>query len=103
LQSSVPNNRYLDVGSGAGVSIAAAAKFGFDVHGIEPSRHAVALSRSRFDLPVTQGLLGVDDELPRDYGMLSLWDVIEHVSDPVALVRTCNQHMATGGVLVLET
>ena len=103
VESEVPNKRFLDVGSGAGMSIGTAARMGFDATGVEPSEHAVALSRRLFDVPVIRGLLGADDALPRDYGMLALWDVIEHVGDPEALLRTCHMHLAPKGLLLLET
>ena len=102
-EPAVPNNRFLDVGSGAGVSVGTAAKLGFQAVGIEPSANAVALSRQRYDVPITHGLLGTDDALPRDFGLLSLWDVIEHVEDPESLVRACHAHLAQGGVMILET
>lgn len=99
----VPNKRFLDVGSGAGASISTAAEMGFEVTGVEPSANAVALSRRLYKLPVIQGLLHADDALPRDYGMLALWDVIEHVNDPQELVRACNLHLAPDGLFLLET
>ncbi|MEO8384010.1 MAG: class I SAM-dependent methyltransferase [Betaproteobacteria bacterium] len=99
----IPNKRFLDVGSGAGVSMAVAAKTGLEVTGLEPSGNAVALSRRLYDLPVIQGLLQVDDSLPRDYGAIALWDVIEHVEDPETLIRVCQQHLTAGGILLLET
>lgn len=99
----VPNKRFLDVGSGAGASIGTAAAMGFEVTGLEPSSKAVALSRRICDLPVIQGLLSADDDLPRDYGALALWDVIEHVEDPESLVRACRDHLAPEGILLLET
>ena len=99
----VPNKRFLDVGSGAGASIGTAAGMGIDVTGLEPSSKAIALSRRMYDLPVIQGLLSADDNLPRDYGSLALWDVIEHVEDPESLVRACREHLVPGGILLLET
>jgi 2-polyprenyl-3-methyl-5-hydroxy-6-metoxy-1,4-benzoquinol methylase len=103
LRSAVPNKRFLDVGSGAGISIGTAARLGFEAIGVEPSANAVALSRRQYQVPVVHGLLRADDDLPRDFGMLALWDVIEHVADPETLLRICHQHMADGGVLLLET
>jgi len=103
VEAEVPNRRFLDVGSGAGMSIGTAAKMGFAATGIEPSEKAVALSRRQFDVPVICGLLQANDALPRDYGMLALWDVIEHVDDPGALLRVCHAHLDPGGVLLLET
>jgi 2-polyprenyl-3-methyl-5-hydroxy-6-metoxy-1,4-benzoquinol methylase len=103
VRERVPNRRFLDVGSGAGVSIGAAARLGFQPLGVEPSEHAVALSRRLFEVPVQRGLVSADDQLPRDYGMVALWDVIEHVADPEALIHACAAHLAPGGVLLLET
>lgn len=103
LQTEVPNKRFLDVGSGAGVSVGTAASLGFQAIGIEPSASAVALSRQRYDVPITHGLLSADDSLPRDFGLLALWDVIEHVEDPESLVRACYVHLSPGGVMILET
>ena len=54
-------------------------------------------------MDVESGLLSKDDALPRDYGVLTLWDVIEHVHDPEDMARTCAAHLETGGYFVLET
>lgn len=99
-----PNRRFLDVGSGAGISVhTAQEEFGFDARGIEPSARAVELSRARLGVEVTRGLLGVERDLPRDFGALTLWDVVEHVGNPEDLLRECHDHLAPGGVFLLET
>jgi SAM-dependent methyltransferase len=99
-----PNPRLLDVGSGAGIFVDTAAReFGFEATGVEPSEIAVDLSRETYDVPVVRGLMTPDDELPRDFGTLTLWDVIEHVVDPQLILQTCADHLVPGGVLILET
>jgi SAM-dependent methyltransferase len=103
IERSAPNRRLLDVGSGAGIFVAAAVARGFEVVGVEPSVRAVEISRHRGELPIVRGLLAADDDLPRDNGALTLWDVIEHVPDPEALIVACADHLADGGLLVLET
>jgi SAM-dependent methyltransferase len=103
IERSAPNRRLLDVGSGAGIFVAGALARGFEVVGVEPSARAVEISRHRGELPIVRGLLEADDDLPRENGALTLWDVIEHVPDPTALITACAGHLADGGLLVLET
>lgn len=103
VRDAVPNRRLLDVGSGAGIFLATANDLGFQPLGVEPSARAVEISTRQGDLKVARGLLEPGDELPRDNGVLTLWDVIEHVPDPEGLVRTCAAHLVEGGLLVMET
>jgi 2-polyprenyl-3-methyl-5-hydroxy-6-metoxy-1,4-benzoquinol methylase len=104
LASVAPNSNFLDVGSGAGISVdTAGSEFGFQARGIEPSQRAVDLARGRFGVDVVCGLLDAESELPRDFGALTLWDVIEHVEDPESLLKLCASHLAEGGVFLLET
>lgn len=97
------NGRLLDVGSGAGICVNAALQYGFDAMGVEPSEKGVLLSRKNYSINVVHDLLGTDDNLPHDYGVLTLWDVIEHVADPEELLSNCALHLSDKGFLVLET
>ncbi len=99
----VKNKRLLDVGSGAGICVDTARQFGFDAMGVEPSENGVNLSRETYGINVVNDLLRPDDDLPRNFGVLTLWDVIEHVLDPEELIRTCADHIEEHGYLVLET
>ncbi len=104
VEALAPNRRILDVGSGAGIFLHAAKEYGFEPLGVEPSGRAVAICRRRYSaLPVVQGLLCDEDELPRQVGCITLWDVIEHVPDPEGLLSVCAAHLAEGGLLLLET
>jgi len=102
-RTKAPNPRLLDVGSGAGIFLDSARKAGFEATGVEPSSRAVAIASSRYNVPVVCDLLRSDDNLPRDFGVIALWDVIEHVPDPVELLKVCAEHLADNGLLVLET
>jgi len=101
--SDPPNRKFLDVGSGAGICVNAAQSYGFDAMGVEPSERGVQLSRKNYSINVSCDLLRADDDLPRDFGVLTLWDVIEHVHDPEELVSNCALHLVGGGFLILET
>jgi len=99
-----PNRRLLDVGSGAGIFLDAARNHGFEPLGVEPSGRAVTICRRRYPgLRVTRCLLSEADDLPRGVGCITLWDVIEHVPDPEALLSACALHLGEGGLVLLET
>lgn len=98
-----PNDRLLDVGCGNGIFVDAARKGGYEATGIEPSPIAVELCRQQYSFAPILGYLRDDHALPDDYGVLTAWDVVEHLEDPKGFLRTCHRHMARGGVLLLET
>ncbi len=98
-----PNPRMLDVGSGIGLCVEQAGRLGFDAVGVEPSKRAVEIAGRQRDVQIECGLLTRDDRLPKDNGLITLWDVIEHVPDPEYLLMACAEHLADDGVLVLET
>jgi len=97
-----PRNNLLDVGSGFGISVNSARKLGFEAEGIEPSKSAVEFSSKKFGIKVTQGLLE-NDTFKSLFGVVSSWDVIEHVLDPEEFVKNCNRHLEMGGWIILET
>jgi len=98
-----PNKKYLDVGSGVGVCVDTARQFGFDAMGVEPSSTGVMLARNTYNVNVVNDILHNDNDLPHDFSVLTLWDVIEHVTKPEDLIDACNKHLLDKGYLILET
>lgn len=92
----------LDVGAYIGVFVEVARARGWDAVGLEPSRWATATARER-GLPVTQGFLEDRPFPPRSFDVVTLWDVIEHVTDPLATLRRCHELLRPGGTLVVHT
>ena len=74
---------------------------GFAARGIEPSSPLQAIAAQR-GLPVTHGVLP-NSELPGPFDVVTLIDVIEHVPDPVDLVRRIKSVMAPNGIFVVVT
>ena len=94
--------RLLEAGCGWGVFLAAAAWRGFDVCGLELGPRNAAWARERFGVPVAQG--SAPDDLPNGpFDAIALWEVIEHTSDPWALLRALRERLAPGGVVALST
>jgi 2-polyprenyl-3-methyl-5-hydroxy-6-metoxy-1,4-benzoquinol methylase len=98
-----PNGRrLLDVGCHIGVFVEIAARHGWDAWGIDPSRWAVEQAQAR-GLHVLEGTLETAD-LPRSsFDVVTLWDVIEHVTDPKGTLQRARRLLVPGGLLVVHT
>ena len=92
----------LDVGCYTGVFVEIAARHGWDAWGVEPSRWAVEQARSQ-GLHVVQGTLETADLPPASFDVVTMWDVIEHVTDPRGTVQEAHRLLKPGGLLVVHT
>ena len=91
----------LDVGAGSGILVEEALELGFAAKGIEPSGSLQATAVQR-GLPVTHGVLP-NSEVAGPFEVVTLIDVIEHVPDPLDLMRQIKSVMAPDGICVVVT
>ena len=97
-----PRGRLLDVGCGAGFFLGAARDGGWSVEGVELNVDTAEVAERR-GFPVHRGRLE-DVRLPDGtFEVLTFWDVLEHVRDPVATVAEARRILAANGVLALST
>lgn len=102
--------RVLDIGCAAGFFLRVCRELGHDPYGVEIStaigKLAVdALGSDRIHLGDLESAIATrpDTFAPGSFGLVSLWDVVEHVPDPQALLRAARSMLAPDGLLVLET
>lgn len=95
----------LDAGCGPGFFVQAAQACHLEAAGLEVSPFAAAYGRKELGLPITHGPLDAEhlDRLDARYDLVTLWDVIEHLPDPVEAVGLLAGKLAPGGVLALST
>jgi 2-polyprenyl-3-methyl-5-hydroxy-6-metoxy-1,4-benzoquinol methylase len=93
----------LEIGSGIGLLVHEARKIGFDATGIEPSRSLVAAAQRILGVELLNGVFPHPAVAGRRFDVVLLVDVIEHVSDPVGLMRSAGEALSEGGVLVVVT
>lgn len=98
-----PPGRLLDVGCSAGFFLEAARYAGWTVQGVELSADAAALARERLGLDVFVGELADAPLAPVSFDAVTLWDVVEHVRDPAAMLRDARTLLRPGGTLALST
>lgn len=103
----VPSNGHgaatlLDVGCSTGTFLDEARRRGWEVRGLEVSAYAAEVARSR-GLPVQCAT--IDDAAPPSASLdcVTLWDVIEHLHEPLRAIRMAADGLRPGGVLALST
>jgi 2-polyprenyl-3-methyl-5-hydroxy-6-metoxy-1,4-benzoquinol methylase len=94
--------RLLDVGSGDGSFLSFARTCGWDVVGLDPDAKAVA-NAARQGLTVHEGGIEYFADKSELFDVITLNHVIEHVYDPVKVLKTCHALLKPGGQLWLET
>jgi ubiquinone/menaquinone biosynthesis C-methylase UbiE len=96
------SRRLLDVGAYIGVFVEAATGSGWDAMGLEPSTWAVRCARER-GLTVEQGTLEEANLDSDSFDALTMWDVIEHLGDPVGEMRHAYRILRPGGWIAIHT
>jgi 2-polyprenyl-3-methyl-5-hydroxy-6-metoxy-1,4-benzoquinol methylase len=92
----------LDVGCSSGALLAVAAKVGFSPSGVEiASKAAETARRAGFD--VFCGLLHEARFADAAFDVITAFELIEHLSDPLLLLNECHRILKPHGVLIINT
>jgi protoporphyrinogen oxidase/2-polyprenyl-3-methyl-5-hydroxy-6-metoxy-1,4-benzoquinol methylase len=101
VRADVEGQRWLDVGCSTGLFLEELSRAGFRAEGIDLSCPAVAEAQSRGLRAWAATVEQFEAELPFD--VVSGFDVIEHVLDPVRFLQAVRRLLRPGGTLVLTT
>jgi 2-polyprenyl-3-methyl-5-hydroxy-6-metoxy-1,4-benzoquinol methylase len=94
--------RLLDVGCAGGASLVAAKSLGFQPVGVEPSRWMASYGRRTYDVEIHDGILQPGMFPPASFDFITMWEVLEHVTDPGALLRLVHDLLKPDGTFVLS-
>ena len=95
--------RALDLGCADGAFLAVLREAGLQVQGVEPTAMAAAARERLGDDAVLQVPIEVLRLPHAHYDLITLWDVLEHLPDPLACLRAARDWLHPDGLLVLET
>jgi len=98
----ITKRKILDVGAGSGFFLHIAQQHGFDVFGTEFSQTNIEIAKTKYNLKLD---LTPIEQNPNDgfYDVITLWDVIEHLHDPKAVVWECYRLLAPNGIIGIDT
>lgn len=97
--------RVLDVGCGNGFYAGEFSKMGADVTGVDYSQHAITFAKDRYpeiDFRIMSGY-SLKDFADNEFDVVTLFDVIEHMSDQSCVLDEIKRILKPSGFLVVST
>ena len=102
LDKAPPGIRLVDIGCSRGQFVDAAMQAGFIAEGVEPAPEIAAAARTQ-GLKVHTGLLEDQHYPDAHFDAASLFEVVEHLREPLPLLRECRRILKPGGVMLVST
>lgn len=102
IEAAHPVGDLLDVGCYTGFFLECARERGWRVSGVEPSRWAADYGRDKLGIEIFNGPIEryQDD---RQFDVVTMWDVLEHVPNPVEVLSILRPRLRPDGLLVFAT
>lgn len=95
--------RLLDVGCALGYFMEAAREHGWQPTGLDVSSFAASVATRRDIGEVLCGELSDARFANATFDVITMWDVVEHMRDPLGQLRECHRILRESGLLVLTT
>jgi SAM-dependent methyltransferase len=97
------SGRLLDIGCGSGAFINfMATNLSFEVMGTEINKANIEFIEDHYSLDVRFGDIGELDLPIKQFDVITLWDVLEHIHDPKQMILNLNTFLKPDGLLVLR-
>ena len=91
----------LDIGCGGASFLDVCKKNGWEVEGIDPSPSSAKVALEKYNIKVHHGDFK-DMEFDKKFDVITLWGVLEHISDPVSAITKAVNLLEVGGILAFE-
>ncbi len=97
-----PGKPILDIGCAGGAFLKAASELGFHGIGVEPSRWLCEQGKKLYGLDLRPGILSDHAFAPKSFSIISLWDVLEHLTHPGAVLDDVAKLLSDDGTLIIN-
>jgi SAM-dependent methyltransferase len=102
LRPAAAGGDLLDVGAAGGAFVGEAARVGFTAWGIEPTPAFARHARETVGMDVRTGTLEDTQLAPASLDVITMWHVLEHLSEPLTELRRLGAALRPGGVVAIE-
>ena len=94
----------MDIGCGFGDFLGLAQKRGWETFGIDISAKVLKVAREKYaGIRFWQGTIENIHLQDNYFDVVTMWDVIEHLSDPVTTLKAVQRCLVDDGLLVIKT
>lgn len=98
------HGRLLDIGCATGQFLAEMRRCpGWQVYGVEPSQDAARFARETLGLDVHHGEVASAAYPDASFDAVTLWDVLEHLYEPQAVLQEVARILKPDGILIIRT
>ncbi len=95
-------NKILDVGCGIGYFLEVAKQRGWEVYGTEYTDKAVEICEAK-GINMNQGKLSIDNYEPESFDIITSFEVIEHINNPIEEIQNFYSLLRKGGLTYVTT
>ena len=95
------NTKLLDIGSGGGEFTYLASCMGADASGIDPSSGYLEFGKNHYSINVEQRQISQLEDT-QSYEIVTMFHVLEHLPNPLKVIRKVHQILKVGGLFVIE-
>lgn len=96
---------WLDVGCGTGEFLKYLQEIGkWNLYGLEPIENVASTAEKKLGFPIIKSTFESSTQFKDEFfDVITMWEVIEHLFDPVAAIGKAANLLKPGGVLVMST
>jgi 2-polyprenyl-3-methyl-5-hydroxy-6-metoxy-1,4-benzoquinol methylase len=91
----------LDVGCGGGTFLEVCKQNGWHVEGVDPSPSASHSALENYKINVQHGDFN-KIKFNKTFDVITLWGVLEHMSDPISAIKKAKELLSENGMIVFE-
>ncbi len=104
LKSKEKKHKIIEIGSGLGYLTYALKREGFNIKGLDISKHAVEQATKRFgDYYICDNLFDFAKKRTKNFDIVIMTEVIEHVNEPLKFTQTLLSLLNKNGKLLITT
>ena len=103
MLAAAPGRRLVEIGSGAGFFLKAAERAGWRGSGFELSAEAARFAREQLRLDVRHQSAELMDLGTEEFHAAAMFDTIEHLVEPRAVLESVARALVPGGLLIVST